>query len=47
MGMTAGADRSDGLVHMIEDWWPHRERYMEVDIAAFRPVQVKVLRALL
>ena len=47
MGMTAGADRSDGLVHMIEDWWPHRERYMEVDAAAFGPVQVGALRALL
>jgi hypothetical protein len=47
MGMTAGADRSDGLVHMIEDWFPNRERYMEIDAAAFGPVQVKALRALL
>lgn len=34
IGMTAGADRSDGLVHMIDDWWPNTSRYMEIDAAA-------------
>jgi hypothetical protein len=47
MGMTAGADRPDGLVHMIEDWWPNRARYMEVDVTAFGLAQMKALRALL
>ena len=47
MGMTAGVDRPDGLVHMIEDWWPNQARYIEVDFTAFGPDQVKALRALL
>ena len=47
MGVMAGADRSDGLVHMIEDWWPNQSRYMEVDATALGPDQVKSLRALL
>ena len=47
MGMTDSSDRSDGLVHMIEDWWPNQSRYMEVDATALGPDQVKSLRALL
>jgi hypothetical protein len=47
MGMTAGADRSDGLVHMIEDWWPNKSRHMEIDTAALGPDQVESLRLLL
>ena len=47
MGMTAGADRSDGLVHMIEDWWPNKSRHMEIDAAALGPYQVESLRVLL
>ena len=47
MGMTDSSDRSDLLVHLIEDWWPDQSRYMEVDATALGPDQVKSRRALL
>jgi hypothetical protein len=47
MGVTDSPERSDGLVYMIEDWWPNQTKIFQADATAFGPDQVKALRALL
>ncbi len=47
MGVVHGPTRSDNLVHVVEDWFPTRTKYVEADASAFGPDQVDGLRALL
>jgi hypothetical protein len=47
MGVTDSPTRSDGLVFVLDDWWPNRTKLVQADVKAFGPDQVKALRALL
>src|SRR5215470_11705970 len=47
MGIAKSPTRSDDLVHVVEDWFPTRTKFIETDSTAFSPDHVEALRALL
>ena len=47
MGVANTPTRSDDLVHVVEDWFPTRTKFIETDSTAFGPDQIEALRALL
>jgi hypothetical protein len=46
-GVRASPTRDDGLVHLVEDWYPTRTKFVEADASVFGQAQVSALRSLL
>jgi hypothetical protein len=47
LGVESSPTRSDELVHVIEDWFPTRTKFVEADPSVVGPSEVESLRNLL